>query len=110
MADNSRLKEWMDDQRITNKALAELLGITSGGACLLRSGKNSLNTKHLKTLVSTYPNLCVNWIITGSKCQHRTVEEVTEQLRLKDEEITQLKKVMKLQEEMIEMLKKMNPS
>ena len=60
-----RLKKWMDSEELKSSWLADNIGVNRATISHVLSGRNKPSIDFLQKLLSTYPNLNSNWLITG---------------------------------------------
>ena len=112
MEQGDRIRAWLTENRITNKELAEKLNLTSGAISSIMSGRVKMSVSTCEKLIKEYPKLCVNWVLLGDShpksCPYMT-GAMDEAIRKKDEEIASLKKHIALQQDLIDLMKRVNP-
>ena len=59
------LKNWMESEGLKSSELADNIGVNRATISHVLSGRNKPSIEFLKKLLSAYPNLNSNWIITG---------------------------------------------
>lgn len=62
-----RLSEFLKLNKIKQKELAEIFGLTSGTISGIISGRSDVTTSQLITLASKYKDLDIRWLLTGEK-------------------------------------------
>lgn len=73
----SRLKDWIKDKGLTAIAFSEKVGIQRSALSHLFSGRNNPSVEVLLKMKSTYPDLNLEWLITGQFPEKiRSVTEV----------------------------------
>ena len=60
-----RLKNWMESEGLKPSALADTIGVNRATISHILSGRNKPSIDFLQKLLSAYPNLNSNWLITG---------------------------------------------
>ncbi|MFA6128835.1 MAG: helix-turn-helix transcriptional regulator [Bacteroidales bacterium] len=111
MPDNKRLNEFLVSKGVHTKDLAQNLGITHGAVSSLRSGRNKMSFETLKKVLELYPDLCANWLLRGEgqpNCQKNILTDSRQEILVKEQELEMLRKYVKVQEELIDFLKKNN--
>ena len=61
----SRLKNWMKSEGLKSSQIADNIGANRATISHILSGRNKPSIDFLKKLLSVYPNLNANWLITG---------------------------------------------
>ena len=61
----SRLKNWMELEGLKSSHLAGNIGVNRATISHVLSGRNKPSIDFLQKLLSAYPNLNSNWLITG---------------------------------------------
>ena len=61
----SRLKNWMKSEGLKSSQLAGNIGANRATISHILSGRNKPSIDFLQKLLSAYPNLNANWLITG---------------------------------------------
>ena len=61
----SRLKKWMESERLKSSKLADNIGVSRATISHILSGRNKPSIDFFQKLLSTYPDLNSNWLITG---------------------------------------------
>ena len=107
MNEGERLKGWLTERRISNVELAKKLEVSKGAVSSFLSGRNSMSMETFKKLLGIFPDLCANWVLMGdghqSSCKPKDPEKEIQSNR-KDEEIKELRKMVALQETVIELI------
>ena len=62
---HSRLKYWMEMEVLKSSALADNIGVNRATISHILSGRNKPSIDFLQKLLSTYPELNANWLISG---------------------------------------------
>ena len=62
---HSRLKKWMESEDLKSSGLAGIIGVNRSTISHILSGRNKPSIDFLQKLLSAYPNLNANWLITG---------------------------------------------
>ena len=60
-----RLKNWMESKELKASLLADTIGVNRATISHILSGRNKPSIDFLEKLLSAYPNLNANWLITG---------------------------------------------
>ena len=62
---HSRLKYWMEMEVLKSSALADNIRVNRATISHILSGRNKPSIDFLQKLLSTYPELNANWLISG---------------------------------------------
>ena len=62
---HTRLKNWMESEGLKSSQLADNIGVNRATISHILSGRNKPSIDFLQKLLSAYPNLNSNWLITG---------------------------------------------
>ena len=62
---HSRLKYWMESEALKSSELADIIGVNRATISHILSGRNKPSIDFLQKLLNNYPELNVNWLITG---------------------------------------------
>lgn len=62
---NTRLKQFMAAENITQAQLADSLKVVRASVSHILSGRNNPSCEFIKALMSTYPNLNIEWLMLG---------------------------------------------
>ena len=62
---NERLKNWMESEGLKSSVLADTIGVNRATISHLLSGRNKPSIDFLEKLLSAYPNINANWLISG---------------------------------------------
>ena len=62
---HKRLKNWMESEGLRSSQLADNIGVNRATISHILSGRNKPSINFLQKLLSNYPELNVNWLITG---------------------------------------------
>ena len=62
---HERLKNWMEIEGLKSSALADSIGVNRATISHILSGRNKPSIDFFQKLLSTYPDLNSNWLITG---------------------------------------------
>ena len=78
---HNRLKNWMKLEDLKSSNLADNIGVNRATISHILSGRNKPSIDFLQKLLSVYPNLNSNWLITGIgymsiKTDSKVVEKV----------------------------------
>ena len=60
-----RLKNWMESEGLKPSALADTIGVNRATISHILSGRNKPSIDFLEKLLSAYPNINANWLISG---------------------------------------------
>ena len=61
----NRLKEWMESEDLKSSSFADKIGVNRATISHILSGRNKPSIDFLQKLLSNYPELNANWLITG---------------------------------------------
>ena len=61
----ARLKNWMESEGLKSSQLADNIGVNRATISHILSGRNKPSIDFFQKLLSAYPNLNANWLITG---------------------------------------------
>ena len=62
---HKRLKNWMESKDLKSSALADIISVNRATISHILSGRNKPSIDFLQKLLSAYPNINANWLITG---------------------------------------------
>lgn len=62
---HNRLKNWMESRGLKSSELADNIGVTRATISHILSGRNKPSIDFLQKLLSVFPKLNSNWLITG---------------------------------------------
>ena len=62
---HSRLKYWMEMEALKSSKLADNIGVNRATISHILSGRNKPSIDFLQKLLSSYPELNANWLISG---------------------------------------------
>ena len=62
---HERLNKWMESEGLKSSVLADNIGVNRATISHILSGRNKPSIDFLQKLLSVYPNLNSNWLITG---------------------------------------------
>ena len=62
---HSRLKYWMEMEALKSSKLADIIGVNRATISHILSGRNKPSIDFLQKLLSSYPELNANWLISG---------------------------------------------
>ena len=62
---HSRLKYWMEMEALKSSKLADIIGVNRATISHILSGRNKPSIDFLQKLLSNYPELNANWLISG---------------------------------------------
>jgi transcriptional regulator with XRE-family HTH domain len=60
-----RLKSWMESEGLIPSKLADIIGVNRATISHILSGRNKPSIDFLEKLLSSYPNINANWLISG---------------------------------------------
>jgi len=60
-----RLKNWMESEGLKPSVLADTIGVNRATISHILSGRNKPSIDFLEKLLSAYPNINANWLISG---------------------------------------------
>ena len=60
-----RLKNWMESEGLIPSKLADIIGVNRATISHILSGRNKPSIDFLEKLLSSYPNINANWLISG---------------------------------------------
>ena len=60
-----RLKNWMEYEVLKPSELADIIGVNRATISHILSGRNKPSIDFLEKLLSAYPNINANWLISG---------------------------------------------
>ncbi len=108
----TRLRDWLREERIPHKELAEKLGLTQSAVSSIINGRNQLSVASFIKILEMFPELCPRWILLGEDgLNHHRCGKFTEPVQVdlfKDEKIKMLEKLVDSQADLIQVLKKMH--
>ena len=62
---HARLNNWMESKGLKSSVLADTIGVNRATISHILSGRNQPSIDFLKKLLSAYPNINANWLISG---------------------------------------------
>jgi len=62
---NKRIKKWMLSRSLKSSELANIIDVNRSTISHILSGRNKPSIDFLEKLLSVYPELNLNWLITG---------------------------------------------
>ena len=62
---HNRLKKWMESEGLKSSSFADKIGVNRATISHILSGRNKPSIDFLQKLLSNYPELNANWLITG---------------------------------------------
>lgn len=62
---HKRLKNWMESKDLKSSVLADIIGVNRATISHILSGRNKPSIDFLQKILSAYPNINANWLITG---------------------------------------------
>ena len=60
-----RLKNWMESEVLKSSELADIIGVNRATISHILSGRNKPSIDFLEKLLSVYPDINANWLISG---------------------------------------------
>ena len=60
-----RLKKWIEQQELNSSKFANIIGVNRSTISHILSGRNKPSIDFLQKLLTNYPQLNANWLITG---------------------------------------------
>ena len=60
-----RLKNWMESEVLKSSELADIIGVNRATISHILSGRNKPSIDFLEKLLSAYPDINANWLISG---------------------------------------------
>ena len=70
-----RLKNWMESEGLKSSALADTIGVNRATISHILSGRNKPSIDFLEKLLSAYPNINANWLISGVGYMQSNINE-----------------------------------
>tara|TARA_B110000908_G_scaffold168511_1_gene223581 strand:- start:653 stop:952 length:300 start_codon:yes stop_codon:yes gene_type:complete len=70
-----RLRGWMESEDLKPSVLADNIGVNRATISHILSGRNKPSIDFLEKLLSTYPNINANWLISGVGYMHSNINE-----------------------------------
>ena len=70
-----RLKNWMESEGLKSSALADIIGVNRATISHILSGRNKPSIDFLEKLLSAYPNINANWLISGIGYMHSDIKK-----------------------------------
>lgn len=70
-----RLKNWMESEGLKSSALADTIGVNRATISHILSGRNKPSIDFLEKLLSAYPNINANWLISGIGYMHSDIKK-----------------------------------
>ena len=67
---NKRFKLWLDSEKLNANSLSKLVDLNRSSISHIVNGRNKQSIAMLETILSIYPNLHLNWLITGFGTMH----------------------------------------
>ena len=84
---NTRLKQFMAAENITQAQLADSLKVVRASVSHILSGRNNPSCEFIKALMSTYPNLNIEWLMLGKGKMYK--EKPNDSMYINDESYNQ---------------------
>ena len=72
---HQRLKNWMESEGLKSSSLADTIGVNRATISHILSGRNKPSIDFLKKLLSVYPNINANWLISGVGYMQSNINE-----------------------------------
>ena len=82
-----RLKNWMESEVLKSSELADIIGVNRATISHILSGRNKPSIDFLEKLLSAYPSINANWLISGIGYMQNNI---------KDKEVVSTKKIGKV--------------
>jgi transcriptional regulator with XRE-family HTH domain len=70
-----RLKNWMESEGLKSSSLADTIGVNRATISHILSGRNKPSIDFLEKLLSAYPNINANWLISGIGYMQNKLEQ-----------------------------------
>lgn len=70
-----RLKNWMESEGLKSSSLADTIGVNRATISHILSGRNKPSIDFLEKLLSAYPNINANWLISGIGYMHSDIKK-----------------------------------
>lgn len=70
-----RLKNWMESEGLKSSVLADTIGVNRATISHILSGRNKPSIDFLEKLLSAYPYINANWLISGIGYMQKNIEE-----------------------------------
>ena len=70
-----RLKNWMESEGLKSSVLADIIGVNRATISHILSGRNKPSIDFLEKLLSAYPNINANWLISGIGYMHSDIKK-----------------------------------
>ena len=70
-----RLKNWMESEVLKPSALADTIGVNRATISHILSGRNKPSIDFLEKLLSAYPDINANWLISGIGYMQKDVKQ-----------------------------------
>ena len=67
---NIRFKLWLDSEKLNANSLSKLVDLNRSSISHIVNGRNKPSIDMLEKILSIYPNLNLNWLITGFGTMH----------------------------------------
>ena len=67
---NKRFKLWLDSEKLNANSLSKLVDLNRSSISHIVNGRNKPSIDMLEKILSIYPNLNLNWLITGFGTMH----------------------------------------
>ena len=74
---NTRLEQFLAAENITQSQFADTLGVASSSISHLLGGRNKPSYDFIESLARCYPELNLEWLITGSGCMYKKPQNAT---------------------------------
>ena len=72
---HERLNDWMESKGLKASVLADRIGVNRATISHILSGRNQPSIDFFKKLLSTYPDINANWLISGIGYMHKKIEK-----------------------------------
>ena len=84
---NTRLKQFMAAENITQAQLADSLKVVRASVSHILSGRNNPSCESIRALMITYPNLNIEWLMLGKGKMYK--EKPNDSMYINDESYNQ---------------------
>ena len=62
---HDRIKNWIESKRIKSSSFADKIGVNRATISHILSGRNKPSIDFLHKMISSFPDLNLNWIVSG---------------------------------------------
>lgn len=84
---HDRIKIWIESKGLKSSSFADKIGVNRATISHILSGRNKPSIDFLHKMISTFPDLNLNWIVSGEGFMYKSDET---------KEIVQTKKIKKI--------------